>query len=60
MEWYLKRKLNKSEWHELTEIIDAHYPELSEKKKEPIKVKVEEKIYNPTKVPKLVKPDFTR
>ena len=60
VEWYLKRKLNKSEWHELTEIIDAHYPELSEKKKEPIKVKVEEKIYNPTKVPKLVKPDFTR
>ena len=60
IEWYLKRKLTKSEWHELSKEIDKWYPQLAEKKKEVEKLNVEEKIYDPTKVPKLIKPDFTR
>lgn len=59
IEWYLKRKLTKSEWYDLSKEIDKWYPQLAEKKKEAVKLNVEEKIYNPTKVPKLVKPDFT-
>ena len=57
VERYLKRKLNKSEWHELTEIIDAHYPELSEKKKEIKKIEVNKKAeYEKIE---LSAPDFT-
>lgn len=58
VERYLRRKLTKSEWHELCKMIDSWYPQLAEKKKE--KLNTEEKIYNPKKVPKLIKPDFTR
>lgn len=58
LKYYLKRDLTKSEWTELLKIVNAKYPEL-EDKKEKKKLNVEEKIYNPTKVPKLVKPDFT-
>lgn len=59
VEWYLKRKLTKSEWNELAKRVDANHPELKEEKKEKIKLNTEEHIYNPTKVPKLVKPDFS-
>lgn len=58
LQYYLKRKLTKSEWHELSKEIDKWYPQLAEKKKE--KLNTEELVYNPKKVPKLVKPDFTR
>ena len=54
VQWY-----GKIDWGEFAKRLNANHPELEEKK-EPVKVKVEEKIYNPTKVPKLVKPDFTR
>lgn len=57
VERYIGRKLSKSERHELSKSLDTRYPKLSEKKVE--KVNVKEKVYNPTKVPKLVKPDFT-
>lgn len=58
LEYYKKRKLSKDEWHELSKRLNANHPEL-EDKKERVKLNVEEKIYNPTKVPKLVKPDFS-
>ena len=32
IEWYLKRKLTKSEWNEISKIVNAKYPELDEKK----------------------------
>ena len=51
-------RYGKIDWGELAKRLNANHPELEGKKKE--KVKVEEKIFNPTKVPKLVKPDFTR
>ena len=54
IQWY-----GKIDWGEFAKRLNANHPELEEKK-EPVKVKVEEKIYNPAKVPKLVKPDFTR
>ena len=58
IEYYLNRKFSKSERGELAKWIDTNHPELKEKKKE--KLNTEEKIYNPIKVPKLIKPDFTR
>ena len=57
IEWYLWRKLTTSEYHELAQWLDTNHPELKEKER--IKLNTEEKIYNPKKVPKLVKPDFT-
>ena len=61
VEWYLRRKLSKSEWHELSKLIEWWYPQIAEKKEKKIeKLNTEEKIYNPKKVPKLIKPDFTR
>lgn len=59
IEWYLKRKLTISEWHDLSKRLNANHPEL-EDKKEKKKLNTKEHIYNPTKVPKLIKPDFTR
>lgn len=56
--YYKKRDLTKEEWHDLSKWLNANHPEL-EDKKERVKLNVEEKIYNPTKVPKLVKPDFS-
>lgn len=56
--YYKKRDLTKEEWHDLSKWLNANHPELEDKKKR-VKLNVEEKIYNPTKVPKLVKPDFT-
>jgi hypothetical protein len=58
LEYYKKRNLTKEEWHDLSKWLNANHPEL-EDKKERKKLNVEEKIYNPTKVPKLVKPDFS-
>lgn len=58
LEYYKKRNLTKEEWHDLSKWLNANHPEL-EDKRERVKLNVEEKIYNPTKVPKLVKPDFT-
>lgn len=59
LEYYLKRKFTTSEWHELANRLNANHPELEEKK-EKVKMNIKDKIYNPTKVPKLKKPDFTR
>ena len=48
VEWYLKRKLTKSEWHELSKEIDKWYPQLAEKKKFEVKeVKQIEKKWLP-------------
>ncbi len=58
LEYYKKRSLTKEEWHDLSKWLNANHPEL-EDKKERKKLNVEEKIYNPTKVPRLIKPDFT-
>ena len=60
VEWYLKRKFTTSERHEFAKRLDANHPELKEEKKEKVKLNTEEHIYNPTKVPRLVKPDFSR
>ena len=59
LEYYKKRKLTKDEWRDLSQWLKSNHPELEDKKKIE-KLNTEEKIYNPTKVPKLVKPDFTR
>lgn len=53
------QRYGKIDWWEFAKRLNSNHPELEEKK-EPVKVKVEEKIFNPTKVPKLIKPDFTR
>ena len=56
VEWYLGRKLSKSEWHELSKLIEWWYPQIAEKKKERIDIKKAKKI--PQKI-WLDKPDFT-
>lgn len=45
------------DWKELASYLKRSHPELDEKKT--VKLNIEELIYNPTEVPKLVKPDFT-
>lgn len=60
LEYYLNRKFTKSERWEFAKRLDTNHPELREVKKERKKLNTKELVYKPTKVPKLIKPDFTR
>jgi replicative DNA helicase len=56
IQWY-----GKIDRWEFAKRLNANHPELEEKKEKKVeKLNTEEKIYNPVKVPKLIKPDFTR
>ena len=47
------------DWRELAKDLKKNHPELSESKRKVVKLNVDELIYKPTEVPKLVRPDFT-
>lgn len=61
LQYYKKRKFTTSEWHEFSNRLNANHPELEEKKKnkDVVKQVTQDAVFNPTAVPKLVKPDFS-
>ena len=59
LEYYLKRKLTKSEWVDLLKIINANHPEL-EDKKEKKRTKIDVNKTTNTIDLELKAPEFTR